>query len=143
VSIESRVDEESVDSTAARDASCEVINFNLSVDVQASAYGPNLFERYLDTVLIPSIVGNRKMKGCDRKIVILFFDNLGTHCGESILKKQARLQMLVITFPLHISHIFQVVDCLLFGRWKSAKEWPMRSDEDSVRVDHVRRRFKA
>ena len=63
--------------------------------------------------------------------------------SDSVLGKLARHGVLVITYPPHTSHVFQILDVLLFGLVKRAKKHQMRDDELSEHVDHVLRLFRA
>jgi hypothetical protein len=65
------------------------------------------------------------------------------HCTEDILKKLACHGVIVLTDPLHTSHIFQVLDLLLFGVLQRAKKHQRRDDELRAQVDHVLRLFRA
>jgi hypothetical protein len=58
-----------------------------------------------------------------------------------VLKKFAERGVTVITYPLHISYLFQVLDLLLFERLKAAKKYIPRADPTDT--DHPVRIFKA
>ena len=60
-----------------------------------------------------------------------------------ILKEFAEQGVVVVTYPPHTSHIFQVLDVLLFGRLKSAKKYLPRNDGAPLQIDHLVRIFKA
>jgi hypothetical protein len=51
--------------------------------------------------------------------------------------------VIIITYPLHISHIFQVLDVLLFGVLKRAKKYQRRDDSLASNIDHVRQLCQA
>jgi hypothetical protein len=102
-----------------------------------------IFERYIDAVLIPAVESNRELEGCRNKPAILFCDNCKTHCSEELLKKLARHGILVLTYPPHTSHVFQVLDVLLFGILKRAKKFERRDDRLAPEVDHILRLFRA
>jgi hypothetical protein len=50
--------------------------------------------------------------------------------------------ILLITYPPHISHIFHVLDTLLFGKSKAAKKGPLRDLNQGRDPDHVMRIFR-
>jgi hypothetical protein len=59
------------------------------------------------------------------------------------LKKLACHGVIVLTYPPHTSHIFQVLDVLLFGILKRAKKHQCRDDELPAQIDHVLSLFRA
>jgi hypothetical protein len=93
------------------------IEISPSPDVNAE-----IFERYFDTLLIPAVEANRQLPGCDKKPAILFCDNCSAHMSNSMQERLARHRVLVLMYPLHTSHIFQVLDGLLFGLVKRSKK---------------------
>jgi hypothetical protein len=94
-------------------------------------------------VLIPAVISNRGLPGCKNKREMLFCDNCSVRCSDEVLGKLDRCGILVITYPPHISHIFQVFDVLLFGILKKAKKYQRRDDTLPREVDHVLRLFRA
>jgi hypothetical protein len=60
------------------------------------------------------VVTRTELNGMVSKSAILFCDNWSAHCSEDVLKKLARHGTLVIIYPPHTSHLFQVLDVLLF-----------------------------
>jgi hypothetical protein len=139
--------------TAAGDAHCPLLvsrepsitqGFNhrhrggidLKIQIAKSAYvAKEIFESYDDTVLIPAVESNRTLKGCNNKLAILFCDNCSAHCTEDIWKKLACHGVIVLTYPPHTSHIFQVSDVLLFGVFKPAEKHQRRDDEHPAGLD--------
>jgi hypothetical protein len=101
-----------------------------------------IFERYVDTVLIPAVEANRQLPGCGKKTAILFCDNCLAHMSNLMLKKLARHGVLVFTHLLHTSHIFQVLDVLLFGLAKNSKKYEICDDTLAIHVDHILRLFR-
>jgi hypothetical protein len=95
---------------------------DLQIETSPSPYvNTEIFERYVDTVLIPAVEANRQLAGCDRKPAILFCDNCSAHMSNSMLVKLARHGVLVLRYRPHTSHIFHVLDVLLFGLVKRSK----------------------
>jgi hypothetical protein len=113
------------------------IEISPSPDVNAE-----IFERHIDTVLIPAVEANRQIPGCDKKPAILFCDNCSAHMSNSMLEKLARNGVLVLTCPPHTSHMFQVLDVLLFGFVKRSKKYQIRDDTLPMHVDHTLRPFR-
>jgi hypothetical protein len=60
-----------------------------------------------------------------------------------VLQKLARYGVLVITYPPHTSHIFQVLDVQFFGLLKRLKKFQMLDDGLGAHVDHILRFFRA
>jgi hypothetical protein len=117
---------------------------DLRIKIAQSPYiTKELFLEYLREVVIPSIESNRDLPGCRGKPAIIFCDNCSCHCSEDILRELAHHGVLLITYPPHTSHIFQVLDVLLFGRLKLAKKHLSRNDDLDPQVDHAMRVFRA
>jgi ribonuclease BN (tRNA processing enzyme) len=57
--------------------------------------------------------------------------------SNSILEKLARYRALVVMYPPHTSHIFQVPDVLLSGLVKRSKKYQIRDDALPIHVDHI------
>jgi hypothetical protein len=96
---------------------------DLQIEIVHLPYVPSgIFERDIDSILIPVVEANRKLPGCAKKPVILFCDNCSAHMSAPVLQKLARHGVLVATYPPHTSHIFQVLDILLFGFLKGSKK---------------------
>jgi hypothetical protein len=74
-----------------------------------------------------------------QKPALPFCDNCPAHCPEEVLSKLTRRGILVITYPPHTSHIFQVLDGLLFGVLKQAIKHERRDDSLAVNVDRLLR----
>jgi hypothetical protein len=100
------------------------------------------FLAYLTYLVIPSIESNRNLTGCQEKPTIIFCENCSCHCSEDILEELANHGILLITYPLHSSQIFQVLNVLLFGRLKSATKYLPRDDNQDPQVDHAMRIFR-
>jgi hypothetical protein len=117
---------------------------DLKIEIAASPYvTQELFNTYIDEVVISVAVANRELAGCSGKPAILLRDNCSAHCCDDVLKKLARHGIHVITYPPHTSHIFQVLDVLLFGVLKRGKKYQRRDDSLHRDVDHVLRLFRA
>jgi hypothetical protein len=60
-----------------------------------------------------------------------------------LLKEFAERGVADITYPHHTSHLFQVLDLLLFGRLKAVKKYILTADADPTDTNHLVRIFKA
>jgi hypothetical protein len=61
---------------------------DLQIEIRPSPYvNAEIFERYVDTVLIPTAQANRQLPGCDKKSAILFCSNCSAHMSNSMLEK--------------------------------------------------------
>jgi hypothetical protein len=119
-------------------------HIDLMIEIRQPAYATaDLFRRYIQEIFFPALAANREMPGCADKLALLFCDNCSVHCSEMILKEFAEQGVVVVTYPPHTSHIFQVLDVLLFGRLKSAKKYLPRNDGAPSQIDHLVRIFKA
>ena len=95
---------------------------DLSLHVGNSNYVDK--ETFCDHIInkfIPQVLNDRKYCGCDTLPAILFIDNCSSQSDPDLLEILADNLILVITYPSHTSHIFQVLDLLLFGVLKVYK----------------------
>jgi hypothetical protein len=68
--------------------SCDGIN--LQIEIAPSPYVTSqIFERYIDTVLMPAVEANRQLPGCEKKPAILFCHSCSAHISESMSHKVA------------------------------------------------------
>jgi hypothetical protein len=63
--------------------------------------------------------------------------------SNSMLENLTRHRVLVLTYPPHTSHIFQVLDGLLFSLAKRSKKYQIRDDTLPIHVDHILKLFRA
>jgi hypothetical protein len=108
--------------------------------VQATA---GLFHRYITEVFFPALETSRQPPGCDNKLCIRFCYNCPIHYQNQLLKEFAERGVAVITYPPYTSHLFQVLDLLLFRRLKAAKKCIPRTDADPTDTDPLVRIFQA
>jgi hypothetical protein len=117
---------------------------NLQTEIAHSPYVTSeIFERYIDSVLIPAVGANRELPGCTKKPAILFCDNCSADMSAPVLQKLAHHRVPVITYPTDTSHIFQVLDVLLLGLLKRSKKFQMRDNGLDAHMDHILRLFRA
>jgi hypothetical protein len=117
---------------------------DLLIKIAESPYvAKELFLEYLGNVVIPSIESNRELPGCQGKRVIIVCENCSCHCSDDILQELANHELILIAYPPHALHLFQVLDVLLFGHLKSAKKYLAGDDNLDSHVDHTFRVFRA
>jgi hypothetical protein len=73
-------------------------------------------------------LSSHQLPGCQGNYSIIFCDNCSCHCSHDVLRDLATHETFLMTYPPHSSHIFQVLDVLLFGRLKSAKNYLARNE---------------
>jgi hypothetical protein len=73
----------------------------------------------------------------------VFCDNCSCYCSDDRLQELANHGNLLITYSPHTSHIFQVLDVMLFRRRKSAKKYLPCNQELDPHVDQTIRVFRA
>jgi hypothetical protein len=78
-----------------------------------------LFLEYVRNAVIPLIESNRELPRYQGKLAIVFCDNCSCHCSDDTLQELANHEIILIAYPPHTSHLFQVLDVPLFGRLKS------------------------
>jgi hypothetical protein len=119
-------------------------NIDLQIRIVDSPYmTSDIFINYIRTVLIPAVENNRLLPGCSKKPALLFCDNCSCHCKDDVMKELASHGILLITYPPHTSHIFQVLDILLFGQLKRIKKHLVRDLTLGRDLDHIMRIFRA
>jgi hypothetical protein len=113
------------------------------IKVRQPAYATaELFHRYTTEVFFPALETNRQLPGCENKFCIRFCDNCSIHCQDQLIKEFAERGVAAIAYPPHTSHLFQVLDLLLFGRLKTAEKYLPRADANPTDTDHLVRIFK-
>jgi hypothetical protein len=124
--------------TGARD------HIGLVLEIRRLVYAAGeLFARHIEEIFFPAVEANRQLPGCQDKLCLSFCDNCSIHGTESILRRFAEKGVAIITYPAHMSHIFQILDVLLFRRLKAAKKYVPRDDTAPAGIDHLVRIFKA
>jgi hypothetical protein len=122
--------------SASRDAYCSLLlcsspaslsifhmgirdGIDFRIKIQSSPYlNKELFLEYVHEVFLPAVESDRELPGCRGKPAILFYDNSSCHCSDEILRELASLLVLLITCAPRSSHVFQVLDVLLFAKLK-------------------------
>jgi hypothetical protein len=119
-------------------------NIDLKLEIRQVTYvDAELFNQYIKEIFIPTVAVNLELPGYANKPAILFCDNCASHCSEEILRELARNEIFVLTYPPHTSHLFQVIDVLLFDRLKMFKKSLPRDDNEGGEIDHILIIFRA
>jgi hypothetical protein len=100
---------------------CEGIDLRIE-NAPSPCANAEIFDWYWDTVLISAIVPNRETEGSQDKLARLFYDKCVAHYSDNVLGKFARHGILILIYPPHISHLFQVLDILLLQRSSVPKD---------------------
>jgi hypothetical protein len=77
-----------------------------------------LFLDYLKTIFVPyltEILDSEELDGCE---VVLLMDNCSPHIADDVIALLTSVRVRVITFAPHTTHIFQMLDVVLFGAMK-------------------------
>jgi hypothetical protein len=124
--------------TGARD------QIDLVLEIRRPTYATGeLFARHIEDIFFPAVEANRQLPCCQDKLCLFFGDNCSIDCIESILRRFAEKDVAVITYAPHTSHIFQVLDVLLFARLKAAKKYVPRDGTALAVINYLVRIFKA
>jgi hypothetical protein len=116
--------------------------------IRSSKFGKSLkwrpnFLINIKEIFIPTVAANRELPGYANKSATVFCDHCASHCSEEILRELARNGILVLVYPPHTSHLFQVLDVLLFGRLKVFRKYLPKGDNEDREIDHILRTFRA
>jgi hypothetical protein len=119
-------------------------NIDMKLEIRQIPYvDAELFNQYIKEIFIPAVAANRELSGCVNKPAILFCDNCASHCSEEILRELVRNGILALAYPLHTSHLCQVLDALLFSRLKMFKKYLPKDDNEDRDNSHILRIFRA
>jgi hypothetical protein len=123
---------------------CVRENIDLKLEIRQTAYvDARILNVGIQDVFLPTIAANLELPGCANKPALRFCDNCTSHCSEETLRELARNGELLLIYPPHTSHIFQVFDVLLFGRVKALKKYLPKYNDEDRETDHVLRVFRA
>jgi hypothetical protein len=106
---------------------------DLKLEIRLSPYvDAGLFRKDIQEMFLPAVATNHRLPGCKNKPAILFCDNCACHCYEATLKELAENGVLVLTYPPHRSHIFQVLNLVLFGNLKRCKKYQTQDENEEL-----------
>jgi hypothetical protein len=103
----------------------------------------SLFYNYINDVFIPFVLKRRDSHNCPNQHAILFMDNLFAHCSDRTLQLLSQHNIRVISFPPHSTHIFQMLDLVVFGVMKHYKSTLKKANNIHPVADHLHRAFRA
>jgi hypothetical protein len=95
------------------------LGFNFVLRQRSKPYvGHKLFLEYIDAIFIPclnDLRGSQEFKACE---AVLLMENCSPHVSDDIVAVLTSARVQIITFAPHTTHIFQMLDILLFGALK-------------------------
>jgi hypothetical protein len=119
-------------------------NVNLQIKIVDSPdVTSEIFIDDLRHLLIPSVKSNHSMLGCQNKSAILFIDHCTCHCSDGVKRELAEHRILLIIYPPRPSHLFEVLDTVLFGKLKAAKKRVLRDLTLGREINHLMGKFRA
>jgi hypothetical protein len=77
-----------------------------------------LFLDYLKTIFVPYLTEIRDSEELDGCEAVLLMDNCSPHIADDVIALLTSVRVRVITFAPHTTHIFQMLDVVLFGAMK-------------------------
>jgi hypothetical protein len=89
-----------------------------------------LFLEHINSIFIhhlKKLQESEEFTGCE---VVLLMDNYFPHIGDAVIAVLTRERVRVITFASHITHIFQILDMVLFGTLKKHATGVSTLDEE-------------
>jgi hypothetical protein len=89
---------------------------------QSPHIAKKMFPEGVRDVVVPTVEVNRDLPGCQAKPAVIFCEYCSCPYFDDILQGLANHGILLITYPPRASHIFQMLDVMLFRRLKSAEQ---------------------
>jgi hypothetical protein len=81
----------------------------------------DIFSDYMRDVSIPHVENCWAIGGLQSFAAVLLMDNCSAHLRADIKEILSAHNIKIITFPPHTSGIFQTLDCVFFGVFKTSK----------------------
>jgi hypothetical protein len=78
-----------------------------------------LFLQYIDRISIPYLTDLRTREKIEACEVVLLMDNCSDHMSDDVIELLNSAGVKIITFTSHTTHIFQVLDVMVFGALKN------------------------
>jgi hypothetical protein len=95
---------------------------DIEIRLNSSSYAnADIFCDYIRDVFIPHVENFRVIRGRQSSAAVLLMDNWSPHFRSDIIEMLSAHNVKVLTFPPHISGIFQMLDHALFGASKACK----------------------
>jgi hypothetical protein len=80
-----------------------------------------IFTEYVTSVILPSFAATRESLHLQDFTGVLLCDNCSSHIDEDIKQLLADNNIRLVTFPLHTSYLFQLLDFVTFAAFKCEK----------------------
>jgi hypothetical protein len=77
-----------------------------------------LFLEYINDIFIPYLNELRESEQFHASEAIILMDNCSPHISDEVIAALTNARVKVITFASHTTHIFQMLDVVLFGAMK-------------------------
>jgi hypothetical protein len=74
-----------------------------------------LFLEYITTIFLPCLNELRESEEFEAYEAVLLMDNCSLHVLDEVVAVLTNAQVRIITFATHTTHIFQMLDVVLFG----------------------------
>jgi hypothetical protein len=78
-----------------------------------------LFLEYINSIFIPYLNELRDSEQFDTCEAILLMDNYSRHMSDDVIAVLTNARVKIITFAPHTTHVFQMLDIVLFGALKN------------------------
>jgi hypothetical protein len=89
-----------------------------------------LFLEYIKTIFVPYLNGLRDSEEFEACEAVLLMDNYSPHVSDDVVAVLTHTRVRTITFAPHTTHVFQMLDVILFGgRKKHANGLKMFDEE--------------
>jgi hypothetical protein len=117
---------------------------DLKIRVNSSSYvNADIFRDYIRDYFIPHVENHRTIHGKQGSPAVLLMDNCSAHLRDDIIEMLSLHRIKIITFPPHTSGIFQMLDRVLFGVFKTAMRGQIKDPQLHFMTDHARRMLRA
>jgi hypothetical protein len=80
-----------------------------------------IFTEYVTSVILPYFAATRESLHLQDFTGVLLCDNYNSHINESIKQLLTNNNIRLVTFPSHISHLFQPLDLVILAAFKREK----------------------
>jgi hypothetical protein len=126
----------------------KIERFRMGVDMilehrQKAYVTVTFFQQYVTSVLIPFIERPRTNLEFTSKSTISLLDNCSIHTKPEVLATLRDHNVKVITFPPHITLLFQTLDLCIFDVFKRKVQYKLPFNNDSLTVNFIWNAFHA
>ena len=120
------------------------IGEDFMLEYQESAFvTKEIFSKYISSVFIPYVQKVRENPLYTDKSAALLCDNCSAHFDEKMIKLLSQNNIRLITLPPHSSHLFQPLDLVIFGVFKSEMKFVRSKYKPGTQLDRISRLLKA